>query len=89
MKNYGNIVMKYVSGDKAKNYKPILASSLADYKKAQLADLKRFLKEDFKVSGNRDNYLQYSALVNEQKKEIEALKVELAKKANKRITKKK
>ena len=72
MKDYGNFVMKYVSGDKAPKYKPILADSLDDYHKAQVADLKRFLKEDFRVSGNRDNYLAYSANVKKQREEIVA-----------------
>ena len=72
MKNYGNFVMKYVSAGRAQNYRPIYASSVNDYNKSQLADLKRFLEKDFEVPGNRDNYLSYSANVNKQKEEIES-----------------
>ncbi len=72
MKDYGNLVRKYVPGNQAYKYKMISADSLIDYQKKQLADLKRFLKDDFRVPGNRDNYLHYSALIKKQMKEIDS-----------------
>jgi len=49
MKNYGNLVAKYVAGNKSSKYPPILAKSLDEYNKKQLADLERFLKDDFLI----------------------------------------
>lgn len=71
MKNYGNLVSKYISAGKSSKYKPILASSNNEYNEKQLADLKRFIKEDFSVGKNRDNQGHYNAMVNQQKKIIE------------------
>lgn len=72
MKNYGNFIAKYVSAEKSPKYAPILANSNNEYNEKQLADLKRFLKEDFAIGKNRDNQGLYNSMVEQQKEVIEA-----------------
>ncbi len=72
MRNYGNFVLKYVSAEKSSKYAPIMANNNDECNEKQLADLKRFLKEDFAIGKNRDNQGHYDSMVKEQKKVIEA-----------------
>ena len=71
MKSYGNAVKKYASKATSSKYKNIAAENISEYRKKQLADLERFLKDDFKISVNRDNQEQYNRNIGKQKKEIE------------------
>lgn len=72
MKAYPNIVLKYASRKAAAKYKSIEAENEKEYNKVQLADLKRFLKDDLKSPVNKDNQLHMDARVASQKKIIES-----------------
>ena len=69
MKQYGNMVKKYASGDVAGKYDNIIAESEAEFRKKQVADLER-LKNDFSAPRHPDNQQHYDSLVDKQKKEI-------------------
>lgn len=81
MKNYGNIVLKYVSAEASKKYDVIYANGLDDFHRKQLADLERFMKEDFKVKGTPDNFTHHSNSIlsqgNEVEREIARLKAQV------------
>lgn len=81
MKNYGNIVLKYVPAKLSHKYDAILADGLDDYHTKQLADLERFMKEDFKVTGTADNLTHHSNSIFQQgefiKSEIARLKAQV------------
>ena len=71
-KNFGNLVGKYVSSDNAGKYEPIVAGSITEYRQKQLADLKRFLAEDYSEKvDNKGNPGDQLANLRGQKKEIE------------------
>ena len=72
MKTYPNLVLKYAPRKAAAKYKSIEAANDVEYNKAQLADLKRFLKDDLKAPVNKDNQLHMDARVASQRKIIES-----------------